>query len=184
MNINKITKSVMALVLGASVAIVGCDKLPTVDQMKLIAKASGVAAGTVMNMQSLNPEARTEIVKIMDEVKTCVPGVGESFEKVWGETANDHIQKLIDEKKIDATLGQIIEGTFTGVVCKGIDYVLNDKYPEARNYTDLVEATIHGFVDGFLTVFKSTNIVSATNSALQMDEDTYKYLLKANPPKL
>ena len=182
MNITKITKSFMALVLGASVAIVGCDKLPTVDQMELLAKASGVAAGTVMNMQSLAPEAKAEIVKIMEEVKTCVPGVGESFEKVWGAIAHDHVQKLVDAKKIDATLGQIIENAFTGVVCKGIDYVLNEKYPDARQYTDLVEATIRGFIDGFLAVFKPTNIVSATQNALQMDEDTYKYLLKANPP--
>lgn len=115
----------------------------------------------------------------MTEVENVVPGTNETFSSAWTPIAKDHVQKLVDAKKIDAAQANMIVLAFD-VVMKGADYIFDVKYPEARQYANLIEAAAHGFCGGFLSKFKPANALAASSTAPQksekMDEDAYAWL--------
>ena len=168
-------KTATAIALCAIFACMcGCKSVPTVDEMENVSRAVGVATATVCNMTKINDRDRGIIVEIIQEVEFCVPETNQTFESAWTPIARVHVQKLVDEGKIDKMEGELILDAFK-VVCKGMDYLVTVRYPKIRQYGDLVSAAVHGFCGGFLTYFKPAN-ENVVMCAQSMDKDAYEYL--------
>lgn len=170
-------KLMLALAAAVTVAIVGCKTIPSTDKMYVISEAIGFSTGMVVNETKVDDATRNAIVEIMGIVCECVPETNQTFEAAWTPIAKAHTQKLIDDGKITEQQGTLIMAGF-GLVAKGIDYIFEVRYPEAKQYKDLVCAAIDGFSNGFLTVFKPVNVNSAKRggSFQPYDPAAYDYL--------
>lgn len=172
------------LAVVAAVAITvcaGCKSLPTVEVMKATATSIGYAAGLVVNETKIDDKVRNTIVDIMNAVARVVPQNGQTFEETWTPVAKDVVAKLTASGKIDEGVGEIALTAF-GVAVKGVDYIFTVRYPNAREYEELVAAAVSGFTEGFLGVFKPVNGEEAKSANAKPDEAAYKWL-KANAKK-
>ena len=166
--------------------VTGCKSLPTAEVMYSNSLAIGYATGMIANQCKIRTEDRQIVIDIVNIVSQTVPAEEQTFEEAWTPIAKAHVQKLIDEGKIDKGLGDIILAAFA-VVVKGIDYIFEVRFPKAKLYKDLVIAAIDGFTTGFLTVFKPENpeeingeCDACCERALRWyDREAYDYL-KAN----
>lgn len=166
--------------------VTGCKALPTSEVMYSTSIAIGYATGMIANQCKIRTEDRQIVIDIVNIVSQTVPSEGQTFEEGWTPIAQEHVQKLIDEGRIDKGLGDIILAAFALVV-KGIDYIFEIRFTNAKQYKDLVIAAIDGFTTGFLTVFKPESLEeingecdACSERALRWyDREAYDYL-KAN----
>lgn len=151
-------KGFLAVTATGTVAttVTGCKSLPTAEAMYSASMAIGYATGMIANQCKIRTEDRQIVIDIVNIVSKTVPAEGQTFEDAWTPIAKAHIQKFIDEGKIDKGIGDIILVAFA-VVVKGIDYIFEIRFPKAKLYKDLVIAAIDGFTTGFLTVFTPEN---------------------------
>lgn len=173
----------LLVIIGAAVTAVftGCKSVPTTDGMYTTANAIGVSAGMVANLSKIDDQSRNVVVDIINEVDQCIPQTNQTFEAAWTPVAEAHTAKLIEDGKITKEQAVLILKAFNLAVC-GIDYLFDVRYPKARQYQDLVEAAVHGFTDGFLTVFKPVNTFGASNG-ITFDAPAYNYLLSTSYTK-
>lgn len=172
--------------VGVGSTLTGCKSIPTAEAMYSTSLAIGYATGMIANQCKIKAEDRQVVIDIVNIVSQTIPEQGQTFEEAWTPIAKAHVQKLIDEGKIDQKVGDIILSAFA-VVVKGIDYIFEVRYPKAKEYKDLVVAAIDGFTTGFLTVFKPENPETVNGEcdancerALRWyDREAYDYL-KAN----
>lgn len=176
LKMNNVFKSVAA-VCAACAMIVGCDfikTLPTDEQMTNAATAIGTAAGFVANALDIDATARAAVIDIVGKVETSVPETNQTFATAWTSIAQQHVAKLIEEKKLDAAKGQLVVMAFTTAV-DGIDYVFEVRYPEAKQHKNLVLAAANGFCKGFLLSFKKDTSTMAAPVASQSGYDVKAY---------
>ena len=164
-------KKLMLGALAVSLAFfTGCK--PTVEQIKATATAVGYAAGLVANETPIKEEARNTIVDILGEVRGCIPAEGQSFAEAWEPVIKEKVAALVKAGKIDSATGEIV--TMVALMAaKGVDYLFDVRFPEARKYEELVAAGVSGAVDGFLTTFKPVNAKAVD---VDYDKDAYKWL--------
>lgn len=167
----------MIAAVACMVTVVGCKSVPTDSQMYTTSYAVGATTGLIADMTKIDDTTRNAVIDIVNIVDTCVPATNQTFTEAWTPIAAAHIAKLVEAGKIDAGQGILIAKTFD-IACNGIDYLFNVRYPQARQYQDLVEAATHGFCDGFLITFKPSNVTCATTTPVEIDQATYKYLSK------
>lgn len=155
----------------------GCKTTPTSEQVNMTSTMIGISAAAVANTVDIDDVARAEVAKIVTEAKNVVPGTNDTFSSAWTPIAKEHVQKLVDAKKLDDTQASMVVLAFD-VAMKGADYIFDVRYPEARQYANLVEAAAHGFCDGFLSTFKTTNALAAPQnmSEKNMDDRAYTWL--------
>ena len=159
-----------------AVMMIGCKQVPTPESLEATSKAVGVAAAMVANKTSIDDTSRNVIIDIMNEVESCIPETNQTFETAWTPIAEKHTKKLLDEGKITEAQQKLILGAFS-VAIKGVDYIVTIRYPKIREYQELIEAASHGFCDGFLSIFKPANTVSANAVKIEPDKEAYDYLL-------
>lgn len=164
------------LILGmASLAmLVGCT--PSVEQINKTAKAIGYAAGLVANQTKIKDEARNVIVTILNEVRECVPAEGQTFAEAWEPLIKEKVAALVKEGKIDAIVGDIATSVSL-MAAKGIDYLFDIRFPEAKKYEELVAAGASGAIDGFLTMFKPANGARDAMS-VEYDKEAFEHFQK------
>ena len=155
----KMLIGLLALVLAA---VTGCK--PTVEQMKTTATA------LVANETPIKDEARNAIVEILGEVRGCVPAEGQKFVDAWTPVIKAKVAEFVASGKIDAATGELVTAAAV-MAARGVDYLFDVRYPEARQYEELVAAGVSGAVDGFLTTFKPVN----ARSGVEYDKKAYKY---------
>jgi len=142
----------VGLVAVCLAALVGCKSgLPSSEKMYGASYSFGVAAALVANMTDMDAATRTSVAETLAVVSTIVPQTNETFEAAWMEKAKQHVASLVEKGKITDAQGQVVLGVFQLAV-KGIDYLFV-RYPEAKQYEELVVAAIDGFVKGFLSAF-------------------------------
>lgn len=173
---NKVFSGIKTAVIAIIAALVvsGCDKLPTVEKIETVSKLAGTSAAMVVNMTKIDEQSKAVIIEIMDRVSETVPQAGETFYDVWTPIAGVYVEKLVSDGKIDEAQGKIILACF-GTACQGIDYIFDVKYPKAREYKNLVEAAIHGFIDGYKSV-GAPGLKSSVET--KYDKDVFEYLKK------
>ena len=167
----KLLIGIMAMALAA---IVGCT--PSEEQIKNTATAIGYAAGLVANETPIKDEARNAVVEVLNEVRSCIPAEGQSFAQAWEPVIKSKVAELVAAGKIDAATGELVTSVAL-MAAKGVDYLFDVRFPEAKQYAELVAAGASGAIDGFLTVFKPVDAKSATT--IERDEEAYKWF-KAN----
>lgn len=138
--------------LAGVAAVAGCKHIPSADAVNLAAKAIGGATGLVIHECDLPDGAEEAIVGITEKVLPCVPEIGVPLETAWTPIAQAHVDKLIADGRIDASLGPVIMAAFKLVV-RGFA-LLEQKYPTVRTSRELLEAAVSGFGEGLLDVMK------------------------------
>jgi len=131
----------------------GCKDLPDAATIGSLSKAVGYAAGITCNLTKMSEKTKTNLVEILDIAAEVLPEKDQSFTEVWTPLVKDLVGKAVAEKKIENGEGQLIILAM-GVVTKGLDYVFDVRWPNAKKYTDLVAAGTKGFVEGFKSVLK------------------------------
>lgn len=170
-------KMLIAMMVAAIAAVTGCKTTPTVEAMEKSANSIGIAAGLVANQLKIEDKDRNVVVDIIGEVSSCVPTNGQSFASAWTPKAKEITDKLVEEGKIDAGSQVLIVKAFD-LVCTGLDYIFDVRYPTAREYADLISAAVRGFTSGFLTVFKPADAADTKilqSPAIEPDEEALKY---------
>ena len=165
-------KMTIGLLAAALAVVVGCK--PTVEQMKTTATAVGYAAGLVANETPIKDDARNAIVEILGDVRSCVPAEGQTFSDAWTPVIKSKVAEFVASGKIDAATGELVTAAAV-MAAKGVDYLFDVRYPDARQYEELVAAGVSGAVDGFLAAFKPVN---AKLVAQEYDKKAYEYFKK------
>ena len=167
----------------------GCKSLPTAEGMYSTTYAIGAAAGMVANQTvpdcCSDDNTRNTVIEIINIVSTCIPETNQTFASAWTPIAQEHVDQLIADGKLDQTQGTLVMTAFSLVV-KGVDYVFEVRYPKAKEYKELVVSAINGFSCGFLTTFKPCNECSDTecdeciakrDGKVEYDVDAFEYLM-------
>lgn len=167
-------KLLIVATLGLMTAMFGCKSIPSTDQMYAASYSIGASAGLVANMTKIDDVSRNTVVDIINLVDSCIPEVNQSFTEAWIPIAQAHVSQLIENGKINAGQGIPIMNVFN-VCVHGMDYLVTVRYPDARQYQELVKSAVHGFTGGLLTTFKPTN--SLCSSPVKIDKKAYDYLV-------
>lgn len=171
-----ITKICAIVVIAASLLVSGCiifsKTPPTVEKMDKTARSVGTAAALVANMTNIDNESRTAVAEIIALVQTRTPAVGETFSDAWLPVAEQYINMRIASNEMTELRGKCII-TVVKVAFKGIDYLIDVRYPVARQYTDLINTAITGFCESFLSKF---NTVTFSSTVEEVDEEAFDYL--------
>ena len=167
----KLMCGIMALALAA---IVGCT--PSEEQIKNTATAIGYAAGLVANETPIKDEARNAVVEVLNEVRACIPAEGQSFAQAWEPVIKSKVAELVAAGKIDAATGDLVT-TVALMAAKGVDYLFDVRFPEAKQYANLVTAGAGGAIDGFLAAFPPVNGAKSA-TAIEYDKDAYEFFKK------
>ena len=165
------TVAIMALM---AIAVAGCKSLPSVEKMESTAKLIGTSAGMVVNMTKIDAQSKAVVIEVMNIAEKCVPQADQTFLEAWMPIAKEHVAKLVSEGKIDEAQGSLILVGFE-LACKGLDYVFEVRYPKAREYKELVEAAIHGFITGFTSVVNVETVKSPVEVP-PYDKDAFEAL--------
>lgn len=158
---------------------VGCT--PSEEQIKTTATAIGYAAGLVANEIPIKDEARNAVVEVLNEVRACIPADGQSFEQAWEAVIKSKVAELVTSGKIDEATGDLVTSVAI-MAAKGVDYLFDVRYPEAKQYAELVAAGASGAMDGFLEVFKPVNCCDCPDctvraaSGKDYDKNAYEWL--------
>jgi len=171
----------ITLMSAVTLVLSGCKSLPSVETMETTATSIGKAAGYVANQTSIDNKSREVVIEIMTRASTVVPGQDESFVSAWTPIANEVLDKMIEDGKIDENQASLISGAFT-VACKGLDYIVSVRFPKAKQYENLVSAAVKGFTLGFLEVFKPANGVLAV-PLTNYDKEAYDFLVSGESVK-
>ena len=172
-------KSIIGMVVAGFTMLVGCT--PDENQIKETATAIGYAAGLVANETNIKDEARGAVISILNEVRSCIPGEGQTFVETWEPVIIEKVEQLIADGKLEASLGDIV-ASVSLLAAKGIDYLFDVRFPKAKKYAELVSAGTSGAIDGFLTTFKPANGAEA-RAKVDYDKEAYKWL-KAHKPQV
>lgn len=166
-------------VLGLALGIVGlgCKSIPSNDAMYSTSYAIGVASGMVAQETSLDKETSSVICDIFEIVSECTPETNLTFSSSWTPLAKTHIDKLIADGKLTKAQGVLVEKTF-GVLVTGIDYIFEVRFPNAKQYKDIVSAAIKGFTKGCITVMRNSGEERGLEGAIVVDLKAYKWIKK------
>lgn len=150
--------------------LVGCDELPSEEKIGNLSKTIGYAAGMTCDLTKIDDATRGIVLEVMDVIDDIIPETDESFTKAWKAPIEETIAKFIADGKIDEKQGIIIK-TVMNAVTKGMDYMFDVRWPEAKKYKNLVSAAVRGFTEGFKTVIRPANLLSAQK--FDYDEKEY-----------
>ena len=147
-------KLMMCMIALGLAMFVGCT--PTAEQINKTATAIGSAAGLVADTTGIKDDARNALVTVLNEVRSCVPAEGQSFEVAWTPVIKAKVEELVAAGKITASTGSIVTSVAL-MAAKAVDYMFDVRFPKAKQYEELVRAGVSGALDGFLAVFKPVN---------------------------
>lgn len=179
MRIIILTMSVL-IIFCSTIFMTGChifsaNTIPTVEKMDTTARSVGTAAALVANMTKIDTESRIVVVDILSRVQSHTLGVGDTFTDSWLPIAEEHIESLISSGKLNEFKGKCIK-TVVKLVFKGLDYLIDKRYPLARQYTDLISTAVTGFCDSFIKHFNTTTLFSSVEQVPDADDEAYEYL--------
>lgn len=176
---SKVFAGAKALIVAilVSLCIIGCDKeLPSADKIETVSRLAGTSAAMVVNMTKIDEQSKAVILDIMDKVSKSVPQKDQTFADAWNPIAKEYVGKLVEDGKINEAQGGLILSGFA-IACDGLDFIFNVKYPKAKEYKELVDAAVRGFVNGYKSVTNSAN-TKGGNTAPDFDKETFEYLKK------
>ena len=174
--------TLFAICMAAFAILDGCKSLPSAEELSKKSYTAGVAAAKVAEIvakNALDADTRAVVTGIVTQVDKVVPQTNVTFEAAWTPIAEEYIAKYAAEKKLSDLQKAAAMAAFS-ISIKGIDYLINVKYPKIREYQELVEATTHGFCGGFLAEFKAAPMAAAKGAAeLEYDKEVYDYLMES-----
>lgn len=163
------------LFITALMSLTGCMLFQNRTAVLTLGKAAGISAGYACRyMRWEGPITDTAVIVLEKAQGTLPKSTDESCVTLWDAKADEIIQKLVEEGKLDE---KYIKGAKLAVltVAKGMDKVYA-KYPRLYKDTELVDATLVEFTVGFKSVVQSIDgLASASFDAA--DLEIYEYLV-------
>ena len=169
---SKITSS---LALGLAI-VVGCATIPTPTSINATATAIGYAAGLVVDQTKIKDSDRNTLVIVLNEVRSCVPSEGQSFVDAWTPVIQAKVAELIEAGKLTKESGAMVT-SLAILSAQAVDYMFDIRFPQAKQYEELVRAGVSGAIDGFLAAFKPANDCDGCSekSAIKFDKEAYQW---------
>lgn len=162
-------------------AVIGCKTLPTVDKMYITSYAVGAASAKVIDITNVSDKTVAAVITILNSTQTYVPSTNETFSAKWPVIVDQRINTLVEKSEISDADAKFVKAAFV-TMCKGLDYIVDVRYPSAKQYNDLMSSAIYGFSSGFTTYFNNSYVLksSVTPNSLDGKEFTqaYRYLTK------
>lgn len=175
-------KKMIVNMFAAMLAIcTGCKSIPEDAKVYTVSYAVGAASAKVVDKTNISQNTTSAIVKTMSIMETYVPSTNETFSVKWMPIISSNIKHMVSNNEISSVEGKLVEQTFT-VICSGLDYIIENRYPQISAYNNLMSAAIYGFNAGFLTYYDNENTLTARfrHTPIDMNEfkQVYKYLTK------
>ncbi len=169
---SKITSS---LALGLSI-VVGCATIQTPARINATGTAIGYAAGLVVDQTKIKDSDRNTLVIVMNEVRSCIPNEGQSFVDAWTPVIQAKVAELIEAGKLTKESGAMV-ASIAILSAQAVDYMFDIRFPQAKQYEELVRAGVSGAIDGFLAAFKPANDCDGCTekSAIEFDKEAYQW---------
>ena len=162
---------------GLLISIFGCKSIPDDAKMYTVSYAVGAATAKVVDMSNINDKTTEVIVKTMNSVQLYVPATNETFTSKWMPIISLNVSTMVKSGELTEIEATFIEKTFN-VVCNGLDYIFEKRFPEANKYENLMSSAIYGFNAGFLTYFKPSKLLSARTVKDSLDKEEYKLFIE------
>lgn len=171
----------MTLIAAITCICVGCKSIPTADKMYIASYATGAASAEILNQTKISDKSATTIVTTLNSMQIYIPATNETFSTKWMPIISVNINKMTASGELSVVEGQIVTLSFN-TICKGLDYLVEERYPESKMYGDLVSSAIYGFSSGFLSYFDAAKTFSSRCVSASLNEDefarAYEYLMK------
>lgn len=166
----KIILSIIFLITVFS--FVGCKSVPSDAKVYTVSYAVGAASAKVVDKTNINEKTTKAIIKTLNNVQICVPATNETFTAKWMPIVSTNSKNMVTAGELTQLEAAIIEKTFI-VICNGLDYIIEKRYPDVNVYENLMSSAIYGFSTGFLTYFNNANVFSSRSISDSLDEDEY-----------
>lgn len=160
-------------------AIVGCKTIPSQQKVTNVSTAIGAASGAVCKMANVTSNEIEVITQVLDTIKEFIPESGTTFSEKWTPIINAQVDLMFEEGKL--TTEEVAIAKMVLVYSSdGVDYMFK-KHPKWRDYEDLVNCAISGFIRGFKYIIsrKLTLSVSPegtlTSGGIDIDTEAYNY---------
>ena len=151
---------------------VGCKSVPSDAKVYTVSYAVGAASAKVVDKTNINEKTTKAIIKKLNTVQIYVPATNETFNAKWMPIVSTNSKNMVTAGELTQFEAVIIEKTFV-VICNGLDYIIEKRYPDVNVYENLMSSAIYGFSTGFLTYFNNANVFSSRSISDSLDEDEY-----------
>lgn len=151
---------------------VGCKSVPSDAKVYTVSYAVGAASAKAVDKTKVNEKTTKAIIKTLNTVQICVPATNETFTVKWMPIVSTNSKHMVTAGELTQLEAAIIEKTFV-VICNGLDYIIEKRYPDINVYENLMSSAIYGFSTGFLTYFNNVNVFSSRSISNSLDEEEY-----------
>lgn len=151
---------------------VGCKSVPSDAKVYTVSYAVGAASAKAVDKTKVNEKTTKAIIKTLNTVQICVPATNETFTVKWMPIVSTNSKNMVTAGELTQLEAAIIEKTFV-VICNGLDYIIEKRYPDINVYENLMSSAIYGFSTGFLTYFNNVNVFSSRSISNSLDEEEY-----------
>ena len=151
---------------------VGCKSVPSDAKVYTVSYAVGAASAKVVDKTNVNEKTTKAIIKTLNTVQICVPATNETFTAKWMPIVSTNSKNMVISGELTQLEAVIIEKTFV-VICNGLDYIIEKRYPDINVYENLMSSAIYGFNAGFLTYFNTANTFASRSILDNIDEEEY-----------
>ena len=150
----------------------GCKSIPEDAKVYTVSYAVGAAAAKVVDKSSITDKTTTAIVKTLNDIQMYVPATNETFTTKWMPIVSMNVKKMTENNEITSFDATLIEHTFV-IICNGLDYLVEKRYPNINAYENLMSSAIYGFSSGFMSYFSPTSAFASRSTTNEIDEDEY-----------
>jgi hypothetical protein len=151
---------------------IGCKSIPPDVKVYAVSYTIGAASAKVIDKTNINEKTTTAIIKTLNTVQIYVPSTNETFALKWMPIITTNTNNMVKNNELTQTEAFLIEKTFV-VICNGLDYIIEKRYPDVNIYENLMSSAIYGFSNGFLTYFNNTNTFNSRLIYDSLDEEEY-----------
>lgn len=166
-------KNIIYLFIISLFICTGCKTIPSEANVYTVSYAVGAASANIVDKTDINEKTSNAIIKTLDTIKIYVPSTNETFTIKWIPIVNTRIKNLVLNNELTPIEAVYIEKTFN-IICNGLDYIFEERYPNIKTYENLMISAIHGFSSGFSVYFNNKNIFTISNDLNVLDQ--YEYL--------
>lgn len=170
-------KIILSIFAGFLIVFTGCKSIPTADKMYITSYAVGAASAEVLETTKISDKTANIIVKTLNSVQLYIPATNETFTGKWLPIVSVNVNTMIKNNEFSTAEGQIVNKSFE-LICKGLDYIIEQRYPQAKQYNDLMSSAVYGFSSGFLSYFNPNKMIMTKFKSRSLDEDEYLKALK------
>lgn len=160
-------------------AIVGCKTIPSQQKVTTLSTAIGAASGAVCKMANVTSNEIEVITQVFDTMKEFIPEPSMTFSEKWTPIINAQVDLMYQDGKL--TDDEVAIAKMVLVYSSdGVDYMFK-KHPKWREYEDLVNTAINGFIKGFNYIISRKLTFSVTNegdlmsNGIEIDTEAYNY---------